>query len=240
MLLALLLQDDPLLAEAVQGYKNPWADFREGARVTYRETVRRPGIDAGGNLVYTPLTSDTTWTVATVEATKIHLKIEGGGQESVIPIALAPPNWARGKPEKKGEEELEVSGRKVSGRVYELGLDLDKDAGQLTTIVRSDAIPYWALRRKVETRVRGKANTSEEERVVGVEEKLRAAAQDFVCTIVEVTTEAAGAGKTVKKEWRTDAVPGRVLRREVRQFLNGKELPSGASEMEVVSFDLKR
>ena len=53
-------------------------------------------------------------------------------------------------------------------------------------LVRSDAIPYWALRRRVETRVRGKANTSEEERVVGVEEKLRAAAQDFVCTIVEV------------------------------------------------------
>jgi hypothetical protein len=184
--------------------------------------------------------TDTTWTLATAEAFKVHLKIEGGGQESVIPFGTGTPSWARGAASKKDARDFEVGGRKVPGQVYELALDADKDAGQLTTIVKSAAIPYWALLRRVETRIQGKANTSEEERVVGVEEKLRVLGRDFLCTVVEMTTEAAGGPKTVKREWRADEVPGRVLKYEVRQYFHGKEQPSGRSEMEVVRYDAKR
>lgn len=240
LILALVLAQDPILAEAMKGYQAPWVGFREGSKVTYRETLKRPAIDEKGNLVYQPVTNEVTWTVATVEAAKVHLKIVGGGQEAVIPIATEAPSWARGVAAKKGTEEVQVSGRPVQGQVYELGLDLDKDAGQKTTIVKSEAIPYWALRRRVETLLQGKVNTSEEERVLQVEEKVKVGDRELSCTVVEVTTEAVGGLKTVTKEWRSDQVPGRLARREVRRFQGGQEQPSAWSEMDVVSWDLKR
>jgi hypothetical protein len=235
-----LLQDDALLAEALKGWKHPWADFREGSRVTYRETLKRPAIGAGGVLVYEPVTTDLTWTVAAVESHRVHLKIEGSGQESVIAQLLGTPSWGRGGASRAADEEVEIGGRKVACTAIRLELDAGKDASQRTLITRSGAVPYWAVRRRVETLLQGKVNTSEEERVVGVEEKLRIGSRDVVCTVVEVTTEAVGGPTTVKREWRTDEVPGRVARRVVRQFQNGKENVSAESQMDVVSFDLKR
>jgi hypothetical protein len=44
----------------------------------------------------------------------------------------------------------------------------------------------------------------------------------------------------VKREWRSDAVPGRVVRRETRYFTGDRENEGAAVKMEVVSFEARR
>src|SRR6185436_13809076 len=114
MLLVLIapafLQQDPVAAEALRGYKHPWADFGDGATVTLRETTRRPDIDTSAKLVYKETTTDVTWTVIAAAGEKTTFKVEGGGQESLFPFFIQLPNWARGKGEKKGTEEIAIGG----------------------------------------------------------------------------------------------------------------------------------
>jgi hypothetical protein len=52
--------------------------------------------------------------------------------------------------------------------------------------------------------------------------------------------EVVGGTKTVKKEWRSDEIPGRVAKRETVQYQNGKEVDSGYSQMEVVKVKARR
>ena len=235
-----LLQQDPIAAEALRGYKHPWADFGDGSSVTMRETIRRPDIDAAGKLVYKAVTSDVTWTIVAAVGEKTTLKIEGGGQESVLPFFISPPSWARGVGERKGTEEITVGGVKRTCQVTLISLDVDKDAGQITTICRCPEVPYWAVRRRVETLLKGKPNTFEEEVVLEVDQKVKIGDRELSCALVQVTVDAVGGVKTVRKEWRSDEIPGGVARRESRQYLNGKELDSALSQMEVVRFRAKR
>jgi hypothetical protein len=240
VLAPLLLQEDPIAVEALKGYKHPWADFGDASSVTMRETTRRPDIDAAGKLVYRDVFSEITWTVMQSAGEKATFKIQGGGQESLIPFFLTLPNWARGKGEKKGSEELLVGGVKRTCEVMTISLDADKDAGQVTTISKSPAVPYWAVRWRVETLLRGKPNTSEEERVIDVDQKVKVGDRELSCILVESTVESLGGAKSVRREWRSDEVPGRVVRREGRQYLNGKEQESAVTQMEVVRFRAKR
>lgn len=235
-----LLQDDPVAAEALQGYRHPWADFANGTTVTYRETTRRPDIDAAGKLVYKDVTNDVTWTVLAAAGEKTTFKIEGGGQESHIPYFINPPSWARGKGERRGTEEIEVGGVKRVCAVTVISLDADKDAGQVTTICKSREVPYWAVRWRVETLMKGKTNTSEEEVVLEVDRRVKVGDRELTCVVVLSTVETPGGVKTVRKEWRCDEVPGRVVRREGRQYMNGKEVESSVLQMEVVRFQSKR
>src|SRR5262245_12382612 len=117
VLLPLLAQDDPIAAEALKGYKHPWADFADASSVTFRETLRRPDIDASGKLVYKDVSTEITWMVMQAAGEKATFKIEGGGQESMIPFFITAPNWARGKGERKGSEDLLVGGVKRSCQV---------------------------------------------------------------------------------------------------------------------------
>jgi len=240
VLAAFLAQDDPIAAEAIKGYKHPWAEFADASSVTFRETTRRPDIDASGKLVYKEVATEVTWTVTQSAGEKATFKIEGGGQESVIPFFITLPNWVRGKGEKKGLEDLVVGGVKRSCQVTTISLDADKDAGQVTTISKSSEVPYWAVRWRVETLLKGRPNTSEEERVLEVDQKVKVGDRELSCVLVESTVETSGGPRTVRKEWRSDEVPGRVVRREVRQYLNGKEQESAATQMEVVRFRAKR
>jgi hypothetical protein len=241
-LVALLPQGDPVVAEALKDYQHPWAVFAEGASVTQRETFRQPDIDAAGKLAYKAVTNEVTWSVALIEGEKTTLRIEGeGGQESAIPYFIGFPTWARGVGEKKGTEVLEIGGKKLTCEVTEILLDPGKDASQRTTIAKSSEVPYWMVRRRVETFMQGKLNTSEEERVVEVGAKVKVGARELGCVVVDVTVEAAGYTKTVRREWRTDEVPGRVAKRVVKQYTAaGKEVEGAASEMDVVRFKLKR
>jgi hypothetical protein len=233
-------QDDPIASEALKGYKHPWADFADSSSVTFRETVRRPDIDASGKLVYKDVSTEVTWTVTQSAGEKATFKIKGGGQESTIPFFIALPNWARGKGDRKGSEDLVVGGVKRNCQVTTISLDVDKDAGQITTISKSPDVPYWAVRWRVETLLKGRPNTSEEERVVEVDQKLKVGDRELSCVLLEGTVETPGGAKTLRKEWRSDEVPGRVVRREARYFLNGKEQESAATKMEVVRFRAKR
>ena len=234
------LQDDPVAAEALKGYQHPWAGFGDQSAVTVRETIRRADIDATGNLVYKDVTTDFTWTVLASAGERTTFKVEGGGQESTIPFFIALPGWARGKGEKKGTEEITVGGVKRTCSVTTLSFDTDKDAGQLTTICKCPEVPYWAVRWRTETLLQGKANTWEEELVLEVDQKLKVGEHTVACVVVQSTVESLGGAKTVRKEWRCDDVPGRVVRREVRQYLKGKELDSAFAQMEVVRFRGKR
>src|SRR6185295_17665959 len=152
---------------------HPWADFGDGATVTLRETTRRPDIDSSGKLVYKETTTDVTWTVLAAAGEKTTFKVEGGGQESLFPFFIQLPNWARGKGEKKGTEEITIGGVSRTCQVTTISLDADKDAGQVTTISKSPEVPYWAVRWRVETLLKGRPNTSEEERVLEVDQKVK-------------------------------------------------------------------
>jgi hypothetical protein len=240
VLAPLCLQDDPIAAEALQGYKHPWADFGDASSVTMKETTKRPDIDAAGNLVYKDVTTEVTWTVVQTAGEKATFRIQGGGQDSLIPYFLSLPNWARGKGEKKGSEDLVVGGVKRTCQVTMISFDADKDAGQVTTISKSPDVPYWAVRWRVETLLNGKPNTSEEERVLDVGRKVKVGDRELPCVLIESTVETLGGTRTVRREWRSDEVPGRVVRREGHQYLNGKELESALTQMEVVRFQSKR
>lgn len=239
-LLPVLLQDDPIAAQALKGYKHPWADFGDASTVTLKETTRRPDIDASGKLVYKDMVTEVTWTVLQAAGEKTTFKVEGGGQESLIPFFITLPGWARGKGEQKGIEELVVGGVKRSCQVTTISLDADKDAGQVTTISKSPEVPYWAVRWRVETLLKGRPNTSEEERVLEVDQKVKVGDRLVSCVVVESTVETPGGAKSVRREWRSDEVPGRVVRREGREYRNGKELESSFTQMEVVRFRAKR
>src|SRR6185503_7812460 len=117
-------------------------------------------IDASGKLVYKEVATEVTWTVTQSAGEKATFKIEGGGQESVIPFFITLPNWVRGKGEKKGLEDLVVGGVKRTCQVTTISLDADKDAGQVTTISKSPDVPYWAVRWRVETLLNGKEQAS--------------------------------------------------------------------------------
>lgn len=240
LLLPLLLQDDPIAAEALKGWQHPWAGFGDGASITVKETIRQPDISPKGELVYKPVVHEVVTTVLAASGERANLKIVSGFQEAYIPYALTLPGWTRGKGERKGTESITVGGTAQECQVIQISLDANKDAGQLTTICKSPAVPYWAVRWRTETLLQGRPNTSEEEVVLDFNQKVKVGDRELVCVIVQSTVEALGGARTVKKEWRNDEIPGRVLRRETRQFLNGKEQESGFSEMEVVSFKGKR
>ncbi len=239
-LLPMLLQDDPVAAEALKGWKHPWADFGDGSSVTIKETLRAPDIDPKGKLVYKDVSTELTTTVLSMAGEKTTLKIEGVGQESYIPFFTTLPSWTRGRGERKGKETLEVGGVKRECEVTQIAYDLNKDAGQLTTICKSSEVPYWAVRWRTETLAQGRPNTYEEELVLEVGVKLKVADREISCVVVLSTIEALGGGKTVKKEWRSEEIPGRVVKRETQQFLKEKEIESARSQMEVVRFKGKR
>src|SRR5262249_53668478 len=155
------------------GYKHPWQDFANGSTVTARETMRRPDIDAKGQLVYKDVTNEITSTVLAAQGEKTTLKIEGAGQESQIPYYVSLPNWARGRGERKGTETVVVGGVKRDCQVTQISFDQNKDAGQVTLIFKSPELPYWAARWRTETLLQGRPNTSEEELVLDVDQKLK-------------------------------------------------------------------
>ncbi|MBV8882148.1 MAG: hypothetical protein JO332_19480, partial [Planctomycetaceae bacterium] len=183
ILLPFLLQDDPVAAEALKGYKHPWADFGDGCSVVVRETLRRPDIDASGKLVYKEAVSEITTTVMAQAGEKTTLKIEGPGHESYIPYFTTLPGWARGRGEKKGTEAVEIAGVKHDCEVTQIALDTNKDAGQLTVVWKSAQVPYWAAKWRTETLIQGKANTSEEEVVLGVGEKVTVDGRELACVL---------------------------------------------------------
>ena len=91
----------------------------------------------------------------------------------------------------------------------------------------------------METLQNGKTTTAEEEALVGPHQTLKAGGKELICQVVEAKTEVAGAATTVRKEWRTDAVPGRVARRETRAYQDGKEVPRASAVMEVETFEAR-
>ena len=172
-LMAALVQDDPIAAEAIKGWKHPWADFGDGCQIVTREMMRQPDISPAGKLIYKDVTNEITTTVQASAGEKTTLRIVGAGQESLIPYFTSLPGWTRGRGEKKGTETIEVGGVKRECEVTMILLDAAKDAGQVTVICKSPEVPYWAVRRRTETLDKGKANTSEEELVLDVGVKLK-------------------------------------------------------------------
>jgi len=232
----LAFQEDPAVKELAKGYRHAWEGFGGGSWVKVRETSRRPEIDDGGNLVYRPIVEERLYTLLRPEGERPHLKIEGGGHESVVPFFAGPPSWLRGKAEPQGEEKIAVGGRTYACAVTRIALDEGKDASQATTVARAPDAPVWAVRLRIETFANGVRNTLEEHLLVEEGRALKVGDREVVCQVVQVTVEGVGGGKTVRREWRSDAVPGRVVRSEVRQFLNGKEVQAAGSVMEVASF----
>jgi hypothetical protein len=235
LLFLCLVQDDPLAAELLKDWRHAWAGFPEGSLVTYKRTLRQPEISNDGELVYRELNEQESWIVQGTEAGRIMIKMVRGEDSQEIPHHATPPPWFRGKGERKPDEDVAVGGKKLSCRVTQFLFDADKDAGQRTTVWRSAGSPSWAVRLKVETLARGAVNTSTEELLVVAEEKVKAGDQEVVCHVVEVTVQA-GASRTVHREWRSDLVPGRIVRRETRFYQGEKENGAARSQMEVVNF----
>ncbi|HLF92473.1 MAG TPA: hypothetical protein VJB14_03365 [Planctomycetota bacterium] len=236
LLVAALAQDDPIAAAAIKGFRHPWSEFGEGCTVTYRETIKRPEIDDGGNLVLKDVVSEMIWTVESTDGAKAVLKIASEGREAEVPHHFALPNWAKGKGERKADEEVVVGGVKVACRVTTIAVDADKDASQVTTIWQNPEMPGWAVRFLNETLVRGKRNTSEEELLLSAREKVKVGEQEVVCYVVQATTEVEGGARVVRKEWRSGEVPGVLVRQDMRHYRAGREIEAARSKKEVVSF----
>jgi hypothetical protein len=237
LVLSALLQDDPVAAAALKGFSHPWADFRVGSTVTYKETSRRPEVDGAGNLVLKDVVTQVVWSMASTDGEKAVLRIQSEGQDSEVPYHLALPNWTKGKGERKADEEVQVGGTKFMCKVTTISVDADKDASEVTTIWQNPEAPGWAVKVRNETFVRGKTNTSEEAVLVGLQETVKVGDREVPCRLVQVTTEVDNGGRVVKKEWRSDEVPGGILRKETRHYQRGREIEAAFSKMEVVRFN---
>jgi len=235
------VQDDGVVREALKGWAHPWAGFRAGSRLVFNETRKTSSFDADQKkTVFKDKVTQHIWTVKGAGEDRVILHMEGGGQEADVPLYLAMPGIFRGKGESRGEAEVAVGEKRYRCAVTAIVLDPDKDAGQVTTIYRCAGAPGWAVKVLAETFMGGKRNTWEEELLVEVDRKLEIDQREVLCHVVEVTTGSEGGGRTVKREWRSDAVPGRVVRRETRYFTGDRENEGAAVKMEVVSFEARR
>jgi len=240
LFLAAALQADPLSAEVLKAWKHPWAGFAPGSKVVFRQTSKRPDIDAKGQLVYRDEAEEVTYTVVTQEGEKPTIRIRSGDVSSDIPYFTAPPGWFRGKAERKAKAAITVGDRSYDCAVTTFTLDEGKDLSQVTTVHTSPGTAVWAARLRVETLANGVVNTSDEERWIAADQVLKIGEREVVCQLVEIRTEVKDGPVTVKREWRTDDIPGRVARREVRVEQGGKEVPTASTQMSVVSFEAKR
>src|ERR1041384_5666009 len=78
-------QDDSVLESALKGWRHPWADFGDGATVTYKETTKRPEIDGAGNFVLRNVETRVVWTLSGVDGERGTIKIASDGRESEFP-----------------------------------------------------------------------------------------------------------------------------------------------------------
>jgi hypothetical protein len=240
LMLAVALQDDPLAVELLKAWKHPWAGFGPGSSVTYRQTSKRPDIDPKGELVYRDEAETLTYTIVTQQGEAPTLRIRSGDVSSDVPYFTPAPSWLRGRGERRGAETLKVGDVTFECRVARFVLDEGKDLSQVTTVHTCAAAPVWALRLRVETLANGKVNTAEEERCVAIDQVLKIGGREVVCQLIELRTEVTDGPVTVKREWRSDEIPGRVARREQKVLQGGKEVPAAAVQMEVVSWESKR
>ena len=239
--MALMMQSDPLAAEALRGWKHAWEGFESGSTVRVRQTTKKPGISPEGELAYSDETDEVTYVVVKNDGEKPVISIRSTYQSSEIPYYLTPPPWFRGKVEKTGTETIETAGKAWACDVYVFSLDEGKDASQRTTVWKAPGAPTWAVRMRVETFLGGRRNTMEEETLILVDQQVRIGDGTILCPVMESRTEVEGGPTTVKREWRSSEVPGRVARREIRVFdAKGKEIEAGAQQMEVVSYHAKR
>ncbi len=234
-------QEDEVSREAVRGYRHPWEGFGPGSQIVFRETKKEASFDAERNqTVFRDRVTQHVWRITSAYDDRVVLRMEGGGLESEVPIYLERPGIFRGKGEARGEEEIRVGEKSYRCAVTVIRLDPGGEAGQATTIWRCPEAPGWAVRVLSETLVRGKRNTWEEELLVAEDQKVAVGDREIACRVVQVTTEVEGGVRTVRKEWRADGVPGRVVRRKTRYFAGGRENEGAASQMEIVSYVAKR
>ena len=240
LLLATLLQSDLLSDDLLKGWRHPWAGFAPGSKVVFRQTSKRPDISPKGELVYRDEAEEVTYTVVTQEGEKPTIRIRSGDVSSDIPYFTASPGWFRGKVERKAKAKVPVGERAWDCDVTTFTLDEGKDLSQVTTVHTAPGTPVWAVRMRVETLVNGVMNTADEERWVAADQAVKIGDREVVCQLVEVRTEVKDGPVTVKREWRSDEIPGRVARREVRVEQGGKVVEAASTQMSVVSFETKR
>jgi hypothetical protein len=237
----LAVQDDPIVAEALRGYRHAWSDFREGSAVTYLETTRVPEVDNSGNLVFRDLSAKVTWLLGGADNDRATLRITSDGRESEFPTHFALPHWAQGKGVRRPDEEIAVGDRKFTCRVTVIAVDAEQEASEVTTIWQNAKAPGWAVKVRNETLARGHRNTSEETILLALDQKVKVGDAEVACYLVQITSEVENGNKVVKKEWRADDVPGRVVRRETHHFgKDGREIEAAFSKTEVVSFSTRK
>jgi hypothetical protein len=232
-------QSEPTAAEVLKRWKHPWSEWGTGATATVKQTSKRPDIDAKGELVFRDEVDTVRYTVIRVDGDKPLIRIESSFNSSEIPFFTAPPTWFRGKAARAGKETLKAGDRSFECDVTTFTLDEGKDLSQKTTVWQSAEAPVWAVKVRVETLLNGKMTTAEEEQLVGPHTTLKIGSKELICQVVEARTEVAGGSTTVRREWRTDEVPGRVARRETKAYQDGKEVPRAAALMEVTAFEAR-
>src|SRR5688572_285715 len=134
LLLAALLQADPLAADVLKDWRHPWGGFAPGSKVVFRQTSKRPDISPKGELVYRDEAEEVTYTVVTQEGEKPTIRIRSGDVSSDIPYFTSPPGWFRGKAERKAKAAVPVGSRSIDCDVTTFTLDEGKDLSQVTTV----------------------------------------------------------------------------------------------------------
>ncbi len=239
--LCVSLGQDDAAREAVRGYAHPWAGFRAGTRLIFNEITQAASFDQSlGRTTFKDKITQHVWVVKSASADRVTIHMEAGSLESDIPIYLDIPAKFRGKGEARGEEVVVVGRRSYRCSVTAISLDLDKDAGQVTRIYRCPDAPLWAVKVVAETFIKGNRNTWEEELLVEENIRLTIDGREVTCQLVKVTTGSEDGRRTVKKEWRSEVIPGGVARRETRYYAGDREIQGSAVIMEVVGFEAKR
>lgn len=233
-------QGGEVAREALKGYRLPWSGFAAGSSVTYRETLLRPQISDEGKLVYKEIEIESVWTLNGGLGEPMKLRIVGGGRESNFALNETLPGWARGKGERKPDETVKVGDTEYACSVTTITFGGGGDAGRVATIYRSPEAPTWAVRRRVETFVKGKRNTLEEEVLVEARRRVKVGDRELVCQVFRTTIETPGGARTVHTDLRSDAVPGRLVRRETRHYQRDHEVRGAATKKEVVTFITKK
>lgn len=240
LLAGLAVQDDEIAREALRGFRMPWSGFGPGSSVTYVETLLRPEISDAGTLEYKEERLRQVCTLEGGPGEKSRLRLAGRGLETTLPMTDDLPQWTRGRGTRKGTASLEAAGKTWECAVTELLFDGKGNSRQVTTIHRSKGAPHWALRWRVENLVDGELQAAEEELLLSASEKVKVGDREVSCRVIQVTVTTAGGARTVHKDWRSDEVPGRLVRRETRFFQGDKEVRAAFSKKEVVSFKVRQ
>jgi len=234
--------------------RDPWAGFGPGSWITIREKMVADGktTTTREKIIITSIEDGAPMLEARAEKSGSYPP-PGQMRRHTRGSLVEEMGWKAGEPR---AEEFMIGAKKVACKVTEYGVkDSTRDLESHVWIWRTEdvKIPYRELRRdgpdlsmlsdvvRIEVKARHAGDTQAYDfRVVELAQKVKVGLKEIPCIVEEGTAEERK-GTTVRKgtirRWLSDAVPGRIVRQEVKGEQDGK--PVERTE-EVLDFDTRK